>query len=284
MSESSLKIGFIGAGNMGRAMIGAMIGAKVAAPAQIFVFDVNPAQTGALAEEYGVGVLSDNAAVIRACDVVIFAVKPQSIPDVLSGLKSDGVFHDPGDRKMFISIAAGIPLRTFETYIYGDGDPEKNRRMPIFRVMPNTPALVLAAMSGICANTFATEKDFQIAFALLGAMGNVIEFSESDMDAVTAVSGSGPAYCFYLAEAMIEAAENLGISPDHAAEMTMQTIKGAVKLLEHQKLPPQELRRRVTSPGGTTEAAIRVLDGRGVRQAIKDAIAAAAKRSRELSN
>ena len=283
MPDHSLKIGFIGAGNMGQAMIGALITSGKADPSDIFVCDVIRAQTDTLAAQHGVRVATDNAAVIRACDVIIFAVKPQSIEPVLSALNTSAVFKTLAGRKIFISIAAGTPIRTFERFIYDGADEDRKGRMPILRVMPNTPALVLSAMSGMCANPFAIAEDLQIAKKIFSAMGKVIEFSESDMDAVTAVSGSGPAYCFYLVEAMIEAAERLGISPAHAAEMTAQTLKGALILLENQKISPRELRRRVTSPGGTTEAAVRVLDRHGVQQIIVDAITAAARRSRELS-
>lgn len=267
---------------MGQAMIGALITSGSANPEDILVCDVIPALTKALAAQYGVTVSADNTAIIQACDVIIFAVKPQSIKALLSALQAGNAFRNPPGRKLFISIAAGIPIRTFEDYIYDGADDRDKRRMPILRVMPNTPALVLSAMSGLCANGFATADDRQIARKILGAMGKVMEFPESDMDAVTAVSGSGPAYCFYLVESMIEAAERLGIPSPQASEMTIQTLKGALMLLEKQKISPTELRRRVTSPGGTTEAAVRVLDHRGVREIIIDAITAAAHRSREL--
>lgn len=283
MTEYSIKIGFIGCGNMGQAMIGALIRSDTANPTDIVVCDILSAQTHALSSQYGVRVAPDNAAVIKTCDVIIFAVKPQSIASVLSALSSGKVFKNSSGRKIFISIAAGITIQTLEGYLYDGADQNQKSRMPILRVMPNTPALVLTAMSGLCANGFATAHDLKIARNILSAMGKVIEFPESDMDAVTAVSGSGPAYCFYLAEAMIEAAERLGISANHAAEMTTQTLKGALILLEKQKISPEELRRRVTSPGGTTEAAIRVFDQHGMRQIIIDAITAAAHRSRELS-
>jgi pyrroline-5-carboxylate reductase len=284
MPDCSLKIGFIGAGNMGQAMIGALITSGTANPADIIVCDILSDQTRALSSQYGVTVAPDNTAVINTCDVIIFAVKPQSLASVLLALKSGDVFRNLSGRKIFISIAAGITIQKLEADLYDGADQDQKNRMPILRVMPNTPALVLSAMSGLCANRFANANDLQIARNILSAMGKVIEFPESDMDAVTAVSGSGPAYCFYLAEAMIEAAERLGISPNHATEMTTQTLKGALRLLENQKSSPEELRCRVTSPGGTTEAAVRVFDHHGMRQIIINGIFAAAQRSRELSS
>jgi len=283
MPELFHKIGFIGAGNMGQAMIGALIKSKSCATSDLFVCDIVKKQTDTLKKTYGITVLPDNGAVIGACDVIIFAVKPQSVEQVLSDLKASSVFKELSGKKIFISIAAGTSIRKFERYIYDAIGDDKKRQMPILRVMPNTPALVLSGMSGLCANAFATAEDVQIAKKILSAMGKVIECQESDMDAVTAVSGSGPAYCFYLAEAMIEAAVNLGLSPENAAEMTIATLKGAMILLENQSISASELRKKVTSPGGTTEAAITVLDDNSVKQIIIQAVTAAAQRSKELS-
>lgn len=282
--EISHKIGFIGAGNMGQAMIGALIKSQCSAPSNLFVCDVIKQQTDTLQESYGIKVLPDNSALIKTCDVIIFAVKPQSVEQVLSELKATTTFKETSGRKIFISIAAGTPIRKFESYIYDAIiKDDKKRQMPILRVMPNTPALVLSGVSGVCANSYATTEDMQIAKKILAAMGKVIECQESDMDAVTAVSGSGPAYCFYLAEAMIEAAINLGLSPENAAVMTAATLKGAMILLENQSISAKELRQKVTSPGGTTEAAIKVLDDNSVKKSIIQAITAAAQRSKELS-
>lgn len=283
MPELNHKIGFIGAGNMGQAMIGALINSNSCSPADLFVCDIMKKQTDALHETYGITILPDNAAVIEACDIIIFAVKPQTIDQVLSQLHAEDVFKKTSGKKIFISIAAGTPIKKFENYIYDNTTDDKKRQMPVMRVMPNTPALVLSGMSGLCANSHATGEDFQIAEKILAAMGKVIVCQESDMDAVTAVSGSGPAYGFYLAEAMIEAAVQLGISPENATEMTAATLKGAMILLENQSITAQELRRKVTSPGGTTEAAITVLESNSVKNIIIQAVIAASKRSRELS-
>ncbi|RLB83398.1 MAG: pyrroline-5-carboxylate reductase [Deltaproteobacteria bacterium] len=284
MPELLHKIGFIGAGNMGQAIIGALIKSECSVPSDLFVCDVLKKQTDILKETYGITILPDNGAVIDACDVIIFAVKPQSVDQVLSELKATAIFKKASGKKIFISIAAGTPIKKFEATIYNGLENDKKNQMPILRVMPNTPALVLSGMSGLCANSFATAEDVQIAKTILSAMGKVIECPESDMDAVTAVSGSGPAYCFYLVEAMIEAAVTLGISPEKAAEMTAATLKGSMILLEHQAITAKELRRKVTSPGGTTEAAIKVLDDNSVKQTIIQAVTAAAQRSKELSN
>jgi pyrroline-5-carboxylate reductase len=149
--------------------------------------------------------------------------------------------------------------------------------------MPNTPALVGAGMSGLCANAFAQPDDMDAVRPLLEAMGKVKVVDETAMDAVTALSGSGPAYAFYLLEAMIEAGQRLGLETEDAAELSQRAISGALALIEAQKQGPDVLRRKVTSPGGTTEAAIGVLDRSRVKQAIVSAVLAAAERSGQLS-
>jgi len=283
MPDLHLKIGFIGAGNMGQAMIGALIASGCCAGSDIFVCDVIKNQTDRLKATYNISVSAENKKLVEICDVIIFAVKPQSIVSVLSDLKENNAFLPVDRKKIFISIAAGIPIKTFESYIYDGKDASRKKRMPILRVMPNTPALVCTGVSGLCANAAAVPEDMAIARKILSAMGKVFECDERDMDAVTAVSGSGPAYCFYLAEAITAAAVELGFSSEDAAAMTTATLKGAVALLESQAATAAELRKKVTSPGGTTEAALRVLDDHQVKQTIIQAVTAAAQRSRELS-
>jgi len=283
MPELHHKIGFIGAGNMGQAMIGALIASGCANPSSLFVSDVSKARIDDLSKTYGINALPGNAEIIKACDIIIFAVKPQALDTVLADLAAAHAFKNAAGKKIFISIAAGAPIRKFEKTIYDGVDAKNRKNLPILRVMPNTPALVLSGMSGLCGNGFATAKDMDIAATILSAMGKVVRCDESDMDAITAMSGSGPAYCFYVVEAMIDAGIRLGLSAEDAAELTLTTFKGALALLEDQKIPPRELRRKVTSPGGTTEAAIAVLETRMVKQAFYDAITAAAQRSRELS-
>ena len=155
--------------------------------------------------------------------------------------------------------------------------------LPIIRVMPNTPALVLSAVSGMSPNRFVTEEDARVARTLLQAVGEVIEFEEEALDAVTALSGSGPAYVFYLVESMTEAGIQMGLEPATAASLAAATLRGAAKLLEASGEPPEELRRKVTSPGGTTAAAIDVFEKRGFKSIIIAAIASATRRAQELS-
>lgn len=277
------RIGFIGAGNMAGAMIGAMIRSGRAAPSSLFISDVSTEKARLLQQSTGVVILNDNAAVVRHCDTVIFAVKPQQLDDVLLNLTDVCVFKNIRGRKRLMSIIAGAPIRRFEAALYAGLDEDVKCLLPILRVMPNTPALVGKGVSGLCGNSVATSEDLAAAQTLLSAMGQVIRCQETAMDGITALSGSGPAYCFYFLEAMIEAGVQLGFSMEDAATLTTATFEGALALLENQKLPPQALRKNVTSPGGTTEAAVAVLENRSVKQAIRDAIFAAASRSRELS-
>jgi len=174
--------------------------------------------------------------------------------------------------------------------LYNSLDNDSIEKLPIIRVMPNTPALVLAGMSGMSANKYTKAEDLNTIKIILEAIGKVIEFQEEDLDAeeedldaVTALSGSGPAYVFYIAEAMIEGGIKVGLEPDKAAMLTVATIQGALKLMEESNESPEILRRKVTSPGGTTEAAFKVLEKNRVKQNVIEAIKAATIRSKELS-
>lgn len=278
------KIGVIGAGNMGEAFIGALIRSNVSAPSNLMVSDINPERLDYLKKTSGINTLTDNCVLFSECDVVILAVKPQVMDQVLTGITQTKNYAVTGDRKRVISIAAGITIKKLESIFYTPLDENSIQKLPIIRAMPNTPALVLSGMAGISGNAHTTGEDLEIAEMLLSAMGRVITVEESDMDAVTALSGSGPAYIFYLAESMIDAGIQLGFDPRTAHTLTINTMKGALKLMEEKDESPESLRKKVTSPGGTTEAAIKVLDTQSVKQIIIEAIAAAAERSRELSN
>lgn len=283
MNTQDRKIGFIGAGNMAEAMIGALINTGQAAARDIYISDINAQRVSSLADTYGVTPASENTDIVSGCDVVVLAVKPQVMGKMLKDLSSAMAFESVAGRRLFISIAAGIPISGIEEIIYAGRPDDIKKRMPIIRVMPNTPALVGAGMSGMCANASAEPSDIETAKNILSAMGRVIVFEEDKMDAVTAVSGSGPAYGFYVLEAMIEAGQNLGLDRSEASVLAQTALSGALALIDHQKETPETLRARVTSPGGTTEAATRVLEEKDVKGAFVEAIATAAKRARELS-
>jgi pyrroline-5-carboxylate reductase len=205
-----------------------------------------------------------------AADSVLFAVKPQDIESVLESVRS--AFDPP---KLAISICAGVRTSAFER-ILGD--------TPVVRAMPNTPAAIRQSATAIAPGRFAGDGDVRIATEVLRAVGRVVVVDEEQIDAVTAVSGSGPAYVFYLAEAWIRAAQTEGLSADQARELVYQTLAGSVALLQHDSAPPSELRVRVTSPGGTTQAAIEHLEQSGWANLLEQAIACAKKRSLELGS
>jgi len=282
MANLNKKTGFIGAGNMAEAIIGAITRTGVIPSSMVYASDVNAERLHLLKKAYSISGTADNIKLFSICDIIVLAVKPQQMADVLQQLTGQKEYCVPR-RKLVISIAAGVPLDKLENLLYSPLTKVENENLPIIRVMPNTPALVLAGMSGMTPNRHALPDDIIAARTILEAMGKVIEFKEDDLDAVTALSGSGPAYLFYLAESMIQAGISMGLDPYDASILTNTTLKGAVTLMEEMNEPPELLRRRVTSPGGTTEEAFRVLEKKKVKESISEAIAAAAKRSKELS-
>jgi pyrroline-5-carboxylate reductase len=282
LTKIDKKIGVLGAGNMGEAFVGALVRAGVSEPAMIGISDVRKERLDFMQSTYGVLPYSDNFKLFNDCAIVILAVKPQQTAAVLQQMAGHSGYG-PAERKVFISIAAGIPIRKIEELLYAPLDEGMRQKLPIIRVMPNTPALVLAGMSGMSANANATPADVETTRTILGALGRVMAFKESDLDAVTALSGSGPAYVFYFIESMIAGGLAAGLEPEAAETLTLETLKGALKLLQERKEPPEDLRRKVTSPGGTTEAALKVMESHQVKQNIVAAIVAAARRSKELS-
>jgi pyrroline-5-carboxylate reductase len=275
------SIGIIGAGNMGEAFIGAIIGANLFSSSHVYASDVSQERLSAIKAAYHIQTTSDNITIFNTCDIIILAVKPQHMDDILSGIASR-IDIGLNAKKLVISIAAGIRIEKIEGHLYSKLPEEQQRQIPIIRVMPNTPALVLKGVSGMSANQYATPEDMATADSILSAMGSVLEFNEPDLDAVTAMSGSGPAYVFYLAESMIDAGIQLGLTPESSKELTIGTIKGAVALMEKSGEPPMTLRQKVTSPGGTTEAAFKVMTAQDVKTHIINAIQAAADRSKAL--
>ena len=283
MSGKIQKVGFIGAGNMAEAIIGAIISAELYPAEAIWVSDIEPSQVKRLQKTYRLTDAGDNTTVIRECDLIFFSVKPQTLPSVLEALVRANGFSTPAEKKLLVSIAAGVQMAAIEAYVYKGLTEAQKPMRPIIRVMPNTPALVRSGTSAVCANPYAAAEDMEAVKSILSAMGRVFECRESDMNAFTAVAGSGPAYGFYLIEAMAEAGARLGLDPEDALNMTLSTLEGALKLLESQQAAPRELREKVTSPGGTTEAALRLLEDKQVKSCIIDAVCAAARRADELS-
>ncbi len=264
-----MKIAFIGGGNMGEAMLAAVLAKKLAAPAAITVSDVSPARRAYLKDRYGVAVTDDNAAAVRAKDIVVLAVKPQQIPEAAAGLKGN---LPPSS--IVLSIAAGVTVASLQAAL-------GHRR--IARAMPNTPARIGRGVSGWVATPEVDDAQKAQVRAILGAMGREIYFDdESYLDMVTAVSGSGPAYLFLFAEALTEAAEAIGLAPRDAGLLVSQTLLGAADLLSQSGEAPAELRQQVTSKGGTTARALEVLEAGGLRELVRQAVAAAYRRAKEL--
>jgi pyrroline-5-carboxylate reductase len=265
------RLGFIGAGNMAEAIARGALAAHFCDPQQIAASDVSQNRRELFLRELGAVAVESNATAANT-QTLILSVKPQQMAAALAGL---GGALDPGT--LIISIAAGITCRFVERAL-GPSHPWR-----IVRAMPNTPMLVGEGMVGIAPGPHATPDDLLEARRLFETSAEVIEVSESKLDAITAISGSGPAYFFYLVEHMIRAGVELGLSPDDARLLAIRTASGSAKMLALSSDGPVELRRKVTSPGGTTQAAIEVLDQRAVPQAIVDALSAAARRASELA-
>lgn len=266
-SAVNSNICFIGGGNMAQALIGGLI-SRGLPPTRITVSDPVE-QIRHLLQEKEVHVTQDNVAAIKNADVVVLAVKPQVLANVLRPLK--GLLSD----KLVISIIAGAEIKTISNLI----DSER-----IVRVMPNTPALVQTGAHGIYANDVVGASDRELTSQILAATGLTIWVnSEAQIDAITAVSGSGPAYFFYLMESMIRAGKNLGLDEKVATALTLQTALGAAQMAITSSNTPSELRKNVTSPNGTTQAALEVFDRAQISQNIQSALAAAQKRSQELA-
>ncbi|MFP4054032.1 MAG: pyrroline-5-carboxylate reductase [Phycisphaerae bacterium] len=261
------ELGVIGGGNMAEAILRGVTGRKFLFPDRIVVSDPSPERREAIAS-LGIRAVEDNA-VAAAQPRLLLATKPQVLGEVLEEVAPQ---VDP--EAVVISIAAGI--RT------GWIDEKLNRRGRIVRAMPNTPMLIGAGMSAVCPGPRAGDGEQRWVEKLLAASGRVVFVTEEMMDAVTAVSGSGPAYFFYLVEAMIEAGIAEGLPPSVAATLAETTCAGAGAMLINTSDTPQELRRKVTSPGGTTQRAIETMDADGLQEKLTAAVRAAADRSREL--
>jgi len=263
------RLAFIGAGNMAEAMCRGILRAGLYAPETVLAADISAERRELFVKELGVEAVEQAADAVRRSDVAVLAVKPQHMAGVLGAIGP----HVRPDH-LIISIAAGVPTRRIE-----DACATPPR---VVRVMPNTPMLVGRGMSAVCAGRFARPDDLQHALAVCRCAGEAVVVQEKDMDAVTAVSGSGPAYFFFLVERLIEAGVAEGLDPAVAAALAKQTALGAAEMMLASTDPPEQLRRKVTSPGGTTEAAFKLLAEHQAAQAWTAAVRRAAERSREL--
>jgi len=263
-------IGFIGGGQMGEALIRGLIQSELYAKEDIYVTEPNEERRAVMTSTYGINGYATSDALWKNCAVIILAVKPQIMRIVLDASKK---LVTP--EHLIISIAAGLPISFYEEGL------ERND-CKIIRVMPNTPALVLEGASGISGNANVAQEEMQQAETIFNKIGKAVVLPESSIDAVTGLSGSGPAYVFTFAEALIDAGIEQGLPRPTAETLALQTLLGSVKLLMESKKHPAELRAMVTSPGGTTIAAQHVLERSGFKGIVMDAVAAAVNRSKEL--
>jgi pyrroline-5-carboxylate reductase len=262
------KWGFIGGGNMAEAIIRGMIAGGIS-PADIMVAEPVEARRQQLATAYSVATSSDNAAVAGACGTIVLAVKPQVAAAACSGLK--GAI---GSEQLLISIMAGVPCTSIEGWL--------DAAVRVVRAMPNTPALVLSGATAIAAGSHATAQDMETAAGLFSLIGSCCRLEEKLMDAVTGLSGSGPAYVLTFIEALADGGVKNGIPRDAALQLALQTVLGTAKLLAETGEHPGSLRDKVTSPGGTTIAGLHALEKGSFRATVMNAVEAATLRSREL--
>jgi pyrroline-5-carboxylate reductase len=262
-------IAFLGAGNMAEALIKGLLRAHVAIPSEIICADKRTERGPELTHKYGVRFTKDNLAAAREASIVVLSVKPQAMNKLLEEIKPA-----LDQTKLVISIAAGVPIEAIERKV-GHG-------VRIIRTMPNTPALVGAGATALAPGEHATEADLTQARALFEAVGLAVVVEEPLLDAVTGLSGSGPAYIFLIIEALADGGVKAGLARDQAQELAAQTVLGSAKLLIETGEHPGRLKDQVTSPGGTAIAGLHTLEAGGLRTTLMDAVEAATNRSREL--
>lgn len=268
--EAPERVAVIGAGAMGEAFIRGLLRAGLTTREGIVAADKSAERRSYIEQTYQVTVTADNARAVRSCDVVIVAVKPQHVAEALEELAPA---VEPG-RHLIVSIAAGVPTAAIERHLPAG--------TAVIRAMPNTPALVGQAATGLCPGRFAGEQEERRALRLFEAIGRAVRVPESLMDAVTGLSGSGPAYACLVLEALMEGGLAAGLSRQDALFLAAQTLAGTARMVLETGRHPAELRNQVTSPAGTTAAGLLALESRAVRAAFIEAVLAATRRSREL--
>ncbi len=272
MALKDLKLGFIGGGQMAEALLKGLFKAQVTSPNKVLVSEPYPPRRDYLVQTFpGLKVIFDNCALVREADFIVLAVKPQVMEEVL---KEISLVIDP-QRHLVLSIAAGIPSAFIEAFL-----PEKTR---VIRVMPNTPALVLEGISAYCGGRYTTPEDLSLAEEFLKAFGEALHLPELYFDAVTGLSGSGPAFVAAFYESLVDGGVKVGLPRPIAERLALQTILGTAKLIKETTKDPYQLKAMVTSPGGTTICVLKALAERGFSGAVMEAVEAATKRSEELT-
>ncbi|MEN6413641.1 MAG: pyrroline-5-carboxylate reductase [Veillonellales bacterium] len=262
------KIGFIGGGAMAEALLRGILKAKLAAPQQIILSDIIDSRLKYLTDTYSVSTTTNSRAVAKQADLLFFTVKPQVLADVL-----DTVASAVSKATLVVSIVAGATLATLQ---------EQLAEVPIIRVMPNTPVAVGEGMAALALGQYADSGQGQMVSEIFASSGKAVLVNESLMDAVTGLSGSGPGYAFVMIDALADAGVQVGLPRQTALTLAAQTMLGAAKMVLETGEHPAKLRDMVTSPGGTTIAGIHVLEQRGIRAALIDAVIAATNRSLEM--
>ncbi|MEA5601822.1 pyrroline-5-carboxylate reductase [Nostoc sp. UHCC 0252] len=269
----TIKFGLIGGGVMGEALLSRLIVRGIYQSSEVIVSEPLPSRLDFLKQQYDVAVTTDNSEVFtQTKEVVFLAVKPQVFSAIAQELADIDIINRENS-PLIISILAGVPLSQLEAAFV---------QLPVIRAMPNTPATVGAGITAICLGAYTNTKHHQIAQQVFSAVGEVVEVSEGLMDAVTGLSGSGPAYVALLVEALADGGVSAGLPRAIANQLALQTVLGTAKLLQETKMHPAELKDRVTSPGGTTIAGIAKLEQAGFRSALIEAVKAATERSQEL--
>lgn len=264
-----MKIGFIGLGNMARAMIGGMLAKEIAKPEEILGYAKTEATRKAVKEKYGICILEDNVQVAAESDVLILAVKPQMFGNVIPQIK-DSLQKNT----LIISIAAGKTMDQIQG-LFG-------KELKLVRCMPNTPAMVGEGCSGVCRSSLVSEEEMNQCMTLLGSFGTAQEVSESLIDAVAGVSGSSPAFVFMFIEALADGAVKAGMPRKQAYQFAAQAVLGSAKLMLETGMHPGELKDMVCSPGGTTIEGVKVLEEMGLRSAVMNAVEACVDKSKNM--
>ncbi|HID57280.1 TPA: pyrroline-5-carboxylate reductase [Candidatus Poribacteria bacterium] len=264
-----MRLGILGVGNMGEAILRGVLKGEILGVSQISIYDVVREKVERLSGELGVRGVSSIADLVDLSDAILYSAKPQNVPEVLPELARH--MKPP---KFLISIAAGVKTGRLESFFSDE--------IPVVRVMPNIAALIGESASAVCPGRFASREHLDFALRVFRAVGRAIVVEERLMDAVTGLSGSGPAFIFLIIEALADAGVQLGLPSEEATTLAIQTVLGAAKLISETGEHPALLKNRVTSPGGTTAAGVFELESSGVRAAVMKAVIAAAKRSEEL--
>ena len=262
-------IAFLGSGNMAEALISGVVKGKLFLKQRIIATDVREDRCIDISRKYGIVTIEDNRQAAKLADVIILAVKPQQLDALLQEIAPS-----VKKRSLVISIAAGVTIGFIEKRLKG---------VPVIRTMPNTPAMVGAGIIALSRGKFASPQHIDLAEMIFAPVAQTLVLPESALNAVTAVSGSGPAYLFRIAEILESAGIKMGLSQEVAAKLARATIYGAGAMLHQQQSPAAELRRNVTSPGGTTEAALTYMDNNGLEDILTKAVLLACKRAEELS-